>query len=327
MYLYCIISNFIHPNTKIKKMKLQKIFNPKNLILYLDAYEFLNFLPDKLYLKIKFYLSVGKKLNLNNPKGFCEKLQWLKLYDRKDIYTTLVDKYKVRDFIKRKIGSKYLIPLLGVWDDPYKIDFNSLPDKFVLKCNHNSGEGMCLCTDKSKLDICNVRKKLLKSINKPYYSINRQWPYKNVKPLIISEKFMEDPNSKLITNSESSGLIDYKFYCFNGEPKFLYIGYANIINGIKRDLLTFLDLNWQNVSFGRLDHEKLDIRKLTKPTNFNEMIKISKILSEGIPFVRVDLYNINNNIYFSELTFSPGGGFGVFNPYEYEILFGSWIKI
>ena len=316
-----------HSYKKIKSMKMLKLLNPKKILLYLDAYEFLNFLPDELYLKIKFYLSTGKKSNLDNPKGFCEKLQWLKLYDRKDIYTTLVDKYKVRDFIKMKIGSKYLIPLLGVWDNPNKIDFNSLPDKFVLKCNHNSGGGMCLCTDKSKLDICNVRKKLLKYINKPYYSVNRQWPYKNVKPLIISEEFMEDPNSKLINNSESLGLIDYKFYCFNGEPKFLYIGYANISNGIKRDLLTFLDLNWQQVPFGRLDHEKLDISKLNRPSNFNEMIEISKILSEGIPFVRVDLYNINNNIYFSELTFSPGGGLGVFNPYEYEILFGSWIKI
>ena len=166
-------------------------------------------MPDELYLKKKFKSVMGKELDLEHPTTFNEKLQWLKLYDRKPEYTMMVDKYLVRKYIAEKLGTEYLIPLVGAWDDPDEIDFEQLPQQFVLKCNHNSGTGMCICKDKSKLSIPKVKAELRKGLEENYYLTGREWPYKNVPRKIICEKFMKD-------DSGAAELTDYKFFCFDG---------------------------------------------------------------------------------------------------------------
>lgn len=300
------------------------IKKPRTLIIYLNSLGLLSLLSDKLYAKLMWYATMGQKLSLNNPHTFSEKLQWLKIYDRNPLYTQLVDKYKVRIFIKERVGEKYLIPLLGVWDNANEIDFNNLPDRFVLKCNHNSGEGMYLCDKSLGLNIDEIRTTINRALKKNYYFEKREWPYKDVKRKVIAEKYMEDDSNIALG---LKGLIDYKFYCFNGVPKFLYIGIADNKAGRKGDSqLTFYDLKWTKTPFYRNDHAPFPI-ELNKPDCLNRMIDIAAKLSDGIPFVRVDLYYINGHIYFSELTFSPGGGFSPFYPTEWEEKIGEWIRI
>ena len=274
-----------------------------------------NNMDDKKFIEKMFKATMDYPLNLENPKSFNEKLQWLKLYDRNPLYTKLVDKYKVREYISEKIGEDYLIPLLGVWDDPEEIDFDSLPNKFVLKCNHNSGLGMCICTDKSKIDIKKVKNELKSGLAQNYYLNGREWPYKNVSRKIICEKYMTDETGK--------NLRDYKFYCFDGKPKI--VGIYQDRNSDKETTGDFFDMNfeWVDLKFGMPNA----LNKPQKPQKFQEMIKIAEILSEGIPEIRVDLYISNNKIYFGELTFFDGGGFDKIEPLEWDYKLGSWIKL
>lgn len=274
-----------------------------------------NNMDDKKFIEKMFKATMDYPLNLENPKSFNEKLQWLKLYDRNPLYTKLVDKYKVREYISEKIGEDYLIPLLGVWDDPEEIDFDSLPNKFVLKCNHNSGLGMCICTDKSKIDIKKVKNELKRGLAQNYYLNGREWPYKNVSRKIICEKYMTDETGK--------NLRDYKFYCFDGKPKI--VGIYQDRNSDKETTGDFFDMNfeWVDLRFGMPNA----LNKPQKPQKFQEMIKIAEILSEGMPEVRVDLYISNNKIYFGELTFFDGGGFDKIEPLEWDYKLGSWIKL
>ena len=274
-----------------------------------------NNMDDKKFIEKMFKATMDYPLNLENPKSFNEKLQWLKIYDRNPLYTKLVDKYKVREYISEKIGEDYLIPLLGVWDDPEEIDFDSLPNKFVLKCNHNSGLGMCICTDKSKIDIKKVKNELKSGLAQNYYLNGREWPYKNVSRKIICEKYMTDETGK--------NLRDYKFYCFDGKPKI--VGIYQDRNSDKETTGDFFDMNfeWVNLRFGMPNA----LNKPQKPQKFQEMIKIAEILSEGMPEVRVDLYISNNKIYFGELTFFDGGGFDKIEPLEWDYKLGSWIKL
>lgn len=270
-----------------------------------------NNMDDKKFIEKMFKATMDYPLNLENPKSFNEKLQWLKLYDRNPLYTKLVDKYKVREYISEKIGEDYLIPLLGVWDDPEEIDFDSLPNKFVLKCNHNSGLGMCICTDKSKIDIKKVKNELKSGLAQNYYLNGREWPYKNVSRKIICEKYMTDETGK--------NLRDYKFYCFDGKPKI--VGIYQDRNSDKETTGDFFDMNfeWVDLKFGMPNA----LNKPQKPQKFQEMIKIAEILSEGMPEVRVDLYISNNKIYFGELTFFDGGGFDKIEPLEWDYKLGS----
>lgn len=274
-----------------------------------------NNMDDKKFIEKMFKATMDYPLNLENPKSFNEKLQWLKLYDRNPLYTKLVDKYEVREYISEKIGDDYLIPLLGVWDDPEEIDFDSLPNKFVLKCNHNSGLGMCICTDKSKIDIKKVKNELKSGLAQNYYLNGREWPYKNVSRKIICEKYMTDETGK--------NLRDYKFYCFDGKPKI--VGIYQDRNSDKETTGDFFDMNfeWVDLRFGMPNA----LNKPQKPQKFQEMIKIAEILSEGMPEVRVDLYISNNKIYFGELTFFDGGGFDKIEPLEWDYKLGSWIKL
>ena len=294
---------------------LKKYIADKNYRFLIDAgkgkYDKLS---DREYLEKKFYAMLGYSLDLSNPQTFNEKLQWLKLYDRKPEYTMMVDKYKVREYIKEKLGEEYLIPLLGVWDKAEDINFDKLPNRFVLKCNHNSGLGMYICKDKSKLtenQIKAIRKNLAKGLQQDYYLTGREWPYKNVPRKIIAEKYMED---------ETGQLRDYKFYCFNGEPKIIMINSDREIGKTKADYFD-MDFNWLDLKWG---YEHALVKPL-KPINFEKMKELAVVLSKNIPELRVDFYEVNNKIYFGELTFFDGSGFDKIEPKEWDKKLGDWI--
>lgn len=275
-----------------------------------------NKLDDETFLKKYYQCIFHKELDLQTPKTFNAKLQWLKLYDRRPEYTMMVDKYRVRDYIAEKIGSEYLIPLLGVWDNPDEIDFDSLPQKFVLKCNHNSGLGMCICKDKSKLDVKKAKADLRKGLEQDYYITLREWPYKDVPRKIICEKYMED--------SATTELRDYKLFCFNGEPKATLICSDRFTeSGLHEDFYNEL---WEKLPVKR---PNIPVRKdiLERPVNFETMKSLAQKLAENMPFVRTDFYEINGEIYFGELTFFPASGFSSFDPEYWDQKFGEWITL
>lgn len=276
----------------------------------------LGLIPDSLYLRMRYFMHTKKLLSLRNPKRFNEKLQWLKLYNRKPEYTRMVDKYEAKLYVSDLIGEEYIIPTLGVWDDPDEIDFDALPERFALKCTHNSGKGMYICKDKSKMNKEAVKEGLRSGLKQNYYLFNREWPYKNVKPRIIAEQYIEE--------CSGADLIDYKFYCFNGEPRFLYVS-----QGLAHDetaCINYVTLEWEKAEFKRNDYQEFKTLP-PKPQNFDKMIELSKRLSDNVPFLRVDFYNINGKIYFSELTFSPGAGFTKFDPPEWDEKIGEWIRL
>lgn len=256
-------------------------------------------LPDEIFLKRIYKKNFGKKLDLENPLTFNEKLQWLKLNDRNPIYTTMVDKYKVKKYVANIIGEKYIIPTLGVWDRPEEIDFSKLPDRFVLKCNHNSGKGICICKDKSKLDINSVKRNLSKGLAQDYFFVGREWPYKNVTRKIIAEEYMED--------KEGAGVLsDYKFHCFHGKPDDVMVCCERNTGTTK---FYFFDMNWNLKRYNGWGINAPKDFTLPKPECFMEMVSLVKILCKELPFVRVDMYNINEHPYFGELTFYPQSGF------------------
>ena len=287
----------------------------KKVLNYLDEHGALKRINDEAYLRIMFRVSMGKPLNLNNPKTFNEKLQWLKLHDRRPEYTMMVDKYLVRDYIARTIGSQYLIPLIGVWDDPDEIDFDNLPEQFVLKCNHNSGLGMCICKDKSKLDLHKVRAELRKGIEQDYFITGREWPYKDVKRKIICEKFITDGGEDIA---------DYKIHSFGGVPKVILVCRDRFSkNGMTED---FFDSEWQHLDIQRKSHPNAS-ETICKPSSLDEMLHLSEKLSETIPFARTDFYTIENKVYFGEITLYPASGMEPFLPKTIDDVFGDWIKL
>lgn len=279
------------------KKILNVIKQPSLILLKLDKMNLIR-LSDKKFIEYRFLSEMGYKLNLKNPKTFNEKLQWLKLYDRNPEYTKMVDKYEVREYIKEKIGEEYLIPLIGVYDKFDDIDFDKLPNQFVIKCNHDSG-GLVICKDKNKLNISRARKKINKSLKRNYYYSGREWSYKNVKPKILIEKYMEDNVDK--------ELIDYKLYAFNGKVDYVMVCFDRFNGGTK---FIYFDRNWNMKKTFSSDGIKYgDSVKLRKPKNLDKMFKFASILSKNIPFVRVDFYEVNGKLYFGELTFFPSSGF------------------
>lgn len=270
-------------------------------------------IPDKLYLQLLYRRIFNKKLDLNNPKSFNEKLQWIKLYDRRPEYTMMVDKYAVKEYVAGKIGKKYIIPTLGIWDKPEDIEWDNLPNQFVLKCTHDSG-GLVICRDKDKLDKEAAIKKLSESLKRNYYIAGREWPYKNVPRRIIAEKYMED-----VSVGE---LPDYKFFCFDGVVKALFIGTERGTGDVKFD---FYDADFNHLDF--VQEHPMAGKVLPKPQHFEKMKELASQLSQGIPHVRVDFYNINGDIYFGEMTFFHHGGVIPFHPEEWDYTFGSWIKL
>ena len=271
-------------------------------------------LPDSLYIRLKYFYNFKKFPNLKNPKTFNEKLQWLKLHDRNPEYTKMVDKYEVRKYIADKVGEEYLIPLLGVWDSADDVDFDSLPNQFVLKCNHNSGTGMVICKDKSSLDIDATREKLRQGLKEKYFYSGREWPYKNVKPRIIAEKYMVDESG--------IELKDYKIFCFNGEPEYVEVD----LNRHIEHKLNPYDFDWNPLNF--CDSSKNDYSAdIKRPEKIEEMRKIAKKLADGIDYIRVDFYSINSKIYIGELTFYPGSGFIKFEPIEIDLKYGQLLQL
>lgn len=276
----------------------------------------LRIIPDKPYLSLYYFAKFKKVLNWSSPKTFNEKLQWLKLNDHKDIYTTMVDKYEAKKYVGERIGESHIIPTLGVWDRVEDIDLDVLPNQFVLKCTHDSG-GLVVCRDKSKLDWDNAKKILGRSLNHQYFYEAREWPYKNVRPRIIAESYMADEN-------QQNSLTDYKFYCFEGVPKFLYISTG--LEDHATAHISFLNLDWTFAPFQRTDYEGYEALP-PKPKNFEKMISLAEKLSYGTAFLRVDLYEINENVYFSELTFTPCGGMMTFKPKLWDAKLGEWISL
>lgn len=272
-------------------------------------------LSDKAFTKMTYKACVGKKLDLKNPKSFNEKLQWLKLYNRKPAYSTLVDKFAVKEYVAKAIGEQYIIPTLGVWDHFDDIDFESLPEQFVLKCTHDSGS-IVICRDKETFDKGAAKKKLEKKLKKSFYWAFREWPYKNVKPRIIAEKYMQD--------DVHPDLKDYKFYCFNGEPKFLYLSQG--LSNHATAKISFVSLDWEKMPFHRTDFAEFE-ELPPKPANFDLMVEFCKKLAKDIPFLRVDFYDINGQLYFGELTFFPGAGLTPLKPEEWELKLGEWIEL
>lgn len=295
------------------KSRIRKLINnPYKIVTYLAARGVLNWVPDKYYLKLMYRGRVGKKLNLEEPTTYNEKLQWLKLYNRNPIYTNMVDKYEVRNYISETIGEEYLIPLVGVYDKFDDINFDKLPQQFVLKTTHDSG-GVVICKDKNNFDIKEAEKKLNKSLKKNYYYHGREWPYKNVKPRIICEKYMEDENEE--------DLIDYKFMCFNGEPKLIQFHRNRRTNYT----LDFYDINWNKTDIVQGVNKSNKVTN--KPDCIDKMVELVKKLADDTYFVRIDLYYINKKIYFGEITYYPTSGFTPFENIEDDIRLGSWIKL
>lgn len=281
-----------------------------------SVYECLKLVDDEIFVRALFQSSLGYELNLANPKTMCEKIQWLKLYNRNPEYIRMVDKYEVKKYIKEKIGEEYIIPLYGVWDSFEEIEFDKLPNQFVLKCTHDSGT-FVVVKDKSSLDMENAKVILEKGLRKNYFYENREWPYKNVQPRIIAEKYIDS-----LGKPES---IEYKISCFDGK-----VGFLTICGGIahaeyEKRTNDHYDVNfnhmpwWTNYKNAKIPPEK--------PKQWDKLIELSEILSKDIPYVRVDFYVIDGEIFFGEFTFFTWSGIMKFNPPEWDNILGNYIKL
>ena len=295
--------------------KRKRLFLKQEVFMIQIFKKMSHLLSDKTYLKLLYYHFFRKHLNLKNPITFNEKIQWLKIYDRKDLYTTFVDKYLVKEYVAKIIGEDHIIPTLGLWDKFEDIDFSILPNKFVLKCTHDSG-GLVICHDKKTFDYASAKKIINKSLKTNFYWVRREWPYKNVKPRIIAEQYMEDDATK--------DLRDYKFFCFNGSAKALFIA-TDRQNNLEETKFDFFDINFNHLPI-KNGHPNADVCP-SKPKTFDEMIRFAELLSKNIPHLRCDFYEVNGKVYFGELTFSHFGGMVPFEPEEWDKVFGSWIML
>lgn len=287
----------------------------KNQGIRLKILKMADFIPDKFMTKIQYRISTGRKLNLKNPKRFTEKLQWYKLFYRIPLMTQCSDKYGVREYVISKGYEEILVPLYGVYDKAEDINFNCLPNKFVLKTTNGSHTNI-FCEDKSKLDNEATRNTLNHWLNTWAGKIGREWSYYNIKPRIICEKYLE--------KDANNDLIDYKFFCFNGEPFCIYVI-------VERYLKDGIKLGIFDTEFNKLPYRRSDIRDLTsdviKPKNFDKMMEIAKDLSKDFPHVRVDLYNIDGEIRFGELTFYDGSGYKGYVPDEFDFILGNKFEL
>ncbi len=273
-------------------------------------------LPDEMFIRLNYLRRMKQWPDLKHPTTYNEKLQWLKLHDRQPLYTQLVDKYAVRRFVAERIGGEYLIPLVGgPWDSFDEIDFDALPEKFVLKCTHDSG-GLLICRDKRALDREKARRRIAQSLQQNFYYHNREWPYKDVRPRIIAEAYMED--------ASTSELRDYKFFCFGGEPKMLFVASDRQTAG-EETKFDFFDMDYNHLDL-RNGHPNAAVPP-EKPAQFGLMRELAQKLSQGIPHVRVDLYEVNGRVYFGEMTFYHWSGMVPFDPPEWDERLGSWIRL
>lgn len=299
--------------------KVRNLFTKDGL--YFFTFYFLRFtrleryVPDEPFLKLKFRCYMHHKLNLYPPVTYNEKLQWLKLHDRNPLYTTLVDKYEVKKYVANIIGEQYIIPTLGVWDNVDDIDFNRLPDQFVLKCNHDSG-GIVICKDKTMLNIENTRSLLKKHLKTDCYKEGREWPYKNVKRKIIAEPYLEDKLTK--------ELRDYKFFVFDGDCRSMFIASERQKQGTDTKF-DFFDMSFNHLDL-RHGHPNAEIIPC-KPVNFELMSKLAEKLGKGFPHVRVDFYEVDGKVFFGEMTFYHHTGMMPFEPSKWDTIFGNWLDL
>lgn len=295
--------------------------------------KFFKWLPDTTYLKLLYRFKMGHRLDLENPKTFTEKIQWLKLYNRRPEYTTMVDKYAVKQYVAEHIGAEHIIPTLGVWDKPDEIDWDSLPDQFVLKTTHGGGGGgVVICKDKVSFDRKIAIKKLNASLASDIYSCYREWPYKNVPKRIIAERFMA---SKVVTHPlsdisndrqkdiEYDDLKDYKFFCFNGKVKFFKVDFGRFVE----HHANYYSPNGIIQEFGEKDAMPVLNYLIELPDNLKDMVLLAEKLSNNEPFLRVDLYNLKGKIYFGELTFYPASGLGRWTSDEVDVMIGEYLNL
>lgn len=275
-------------------------------------YRFLWFLSDEQYVSLVYRLRMGKKLDLENPKTFTEKLQYLKVYDHQPIYTQMADKIGMRSFVDERIGKGHTVPILGCWNHFKEIDFHVLPSRFALKCTHDSGSYV-ICRNKDSLDKKEAEKRISSSLKRNYYRTTREWQYKNIEPRIIAEAYLEDREGKPLT--------DYKFFCFNGEPKFMYAEEESA----ERPTQAIFDMEYRKLPFSMEDESSDDLP--LKPKCFDEMKFYAEKLSESVPFLRVDMYEVNGVIYIGEMTFYHYGGFTPFKPVGWDLKLGEWITL
>ena len=280
---------------------------------FLNATHLDSLLSDNCYLRLQYRCLFGKKPNLVHPQTFSEKLLWMKLFNRRPEYSVMVDKYEVKKYVADIIGEQYIIPTIGVWDRPEDIEWDSLPNQFVLKCTHDSG-GLVICKDKAKLDKDAAIKKLKASLKRDYYKVAREWQYKNVPKRIIAEKYMED---KLFGE-----LPDYKFFCFDGVVKAMFIGTERGTGDVKFD---FYDADFNHLDLVQI--HPMSGKQLSKPQQFEKMKELASKLSKGHPHLRIDLYDVNGDIYFGEITLYHHGGIVPFHPEKWDYTFGSWISL
>lgn len=306
-------------------MKIKRLIKSSFRLLKDEDFRFLFFAErgfynksdDEFFLRKQYKAKMKKQLNLDDPQTMNEKLQYIKLHMRYDLLTKIVDKYEVREYIKERLGEEYLIPLLGVYDKAEDIDFDALPDKFVLKCNHNSGKGMCICKDKSKLDKQKAIENLNSGLAQDYYIVHREWPYKNVKRRIVCEKYM--------TNDDSSEeFTDYKFMCFNGYVDCVMVCMERNSGDTK---FYFFDKDWNLKRINKRGKAAPEGFTIPKPSQMDKMFEIASELSKGFPFVRVDLYQSFDKIYFGELTFFPDSGYDPNILPETDQYFGKFIDL
>ena len=298
----------------MKEKKTNMYYIYKVIIKLFRLLHILFLLDDEKFLKMYYYVLMKKRLNLKNPQTFNEKIQWLKLYDRKDIYTKMVDKYEAKKYAASIIGEQYIIPTLAIYNKWEEIDFDKLPNQFVIKCTHDSG-GLCIVREQKKFNIEQAKKKINKCLKNNYFYNGREWPYKNVKPRIIIEKYMVDESGY--------ELKDYKFFCFNGKVKLMFI--ATDRNSNNETCFDFYDENFNHLPFtnGHPNSKK----QIKKPHNFEKMKELAEKLSKDIPQVRIDFYNINGKIYFGEITFFHWSGFVPFEPEEWDYKLGDLIDL
>lgn len=297
----------------MKKEKLKYLAkHPQYLFLMLGHRGLFNWMKDETYLKIAYRAKMGKKLNLDNPTTYNEKIQWLKLNYRNPKLTQLADKYGVREYVREKIGEEYLIPLLGVWEDTDSIKFDDLPNQFVLKCTHDSGS-VIICKDKTVLDFDETRKKLDKVMKKNYYWGQREWVYDDIKPKIIAESY--------ISSTSEKDLKDYKFFVFNGEVEFMFIA----SDRGKDTRFDFYDRDFNNIKVKQ--KHKTANKPIEKPAKYEEMVILAQKLAADMPHARVDFYNVDGKILFGEITFFHFSGWEKFEPNQFDEKFGSYLEL
>jgi len=298
---------------KVFRGVLKYVFNSDYRFLFRATRRKYDSMPDEEYLKKMFKIKMGYCLDLDTPETFNQKLNWMKLYYRDPLFTTMVDKYAVREYVSSKIGKQYLVPLLGVWDNPENIDISILPNKFVLKTTHGCG-GMSICRDKEHYDIKTVVTDFKKNMSNNYYYYVREWPYKDVKPRVIAEKYLQ--------NGESINLQVYKVFNFNGYPKIIQM----ISNDKTKDeTIDYFDTEWNRLDLRQNYPNSVIIPP--KPHTLNEMLELSAKCSEGFPFLRTDWYEVDGKVYFSEFTFYSDGGMEPFTPTYWDKKLGELIEL